>query len=97
MGVRFNREYRDISEELTRAIETIEDCYEFLEMEREDWLDMDREERHECVRTLSDDIFYALGTEKIISVGSGTVEYDASRHRIKVTASPQITHIIMLI
>jgi len=97
MGVRFNREYREISEELTQAIETIEDCYEFFEMERDEWLSMDRAEQHECVRTLSDDLFYALGTEKIVSVGSGTVEYDAAKHCIKVSVTPQLTHVIMLI
>jgi hypothetical protein len=97
MGVKFNREYKEISEELTEAIGAIEDCYEFMEMEREDWLSMDRGERHECVRTLSDDIFYALGTERSVSVGSGTVEYDAANHRIKVCVSPQLTHVIMLI
>jgi len=97
VGVKFNREYEDISEEMAKAIATIEDCYEFFDMDRDDWQSLDEEERYECVRTLSDDIFYALGLDRTVRVGSGTVEYDAAKHYIKVSASPEFTHVIKLI
>lgn len=97
MGVKFNREYEDISHELSEAIRTIEDCYEFVGMERSDWLELAQADRDECVRTLSDDIFYALGTDPSISVGSGIIEYDRSKHLIKVTVPPKLSHLIMLI
>lgn len=97
MGVKFNREYKDISDELTAAIATIDNCYEFFEMEEGDWLALDQSERYECVRTLSDDLFYALGMERKVSVGSGTVEYDAVKHCIKVFSTSRMTHLIMLI
>lgn len=97
MGVKFNREYEDISEDLSQALLSIEDCYEFFGMEAIDWQDMDHEERYECVRTLSDDLFYALGTDPKLGVGSGTVEYDKSKHMIKVTVNSQLTHVVKLI
>ncbi len=97
MGVKFNREYKQISDDLTKALETIEDCYEFFDMPSEDWNELAAEERHECVRTLSDDIFYALGSSRKVHVGSGTIEYDAEKHLIKVSAAPSLVHIISLI
>lgn len=97
MGVKFAREYKDISSDLAKAIATIDDCYEFFEMDRSFWLAMDEEERFECVRTLSDDVFYALGSSRKVSVGSGTVEYDAVKHYIRVTVSPELVHLIMLV
>lgn len=97
MGVKFNREYKDISDDLAKALQTIDDCYMFLEMEHADWNSLEEEERYECVRTLSDDIFYALGSFRKVSVGSGAVEYDAEKHWIKVSAAPSLVHIIPLI
>lgn len=97
MGVKFNREYKDISDDLTKAIETIADCYTFLEMNAEDWNELTADDRHECVRTLSDDVFYALGSSRTIHVGSGTIEYDAEKHLLKVSAAPSLVHIISLI
>jgi hypothetical protein len=97
MGVKYNREYKQISEELAAAIATIDDCYEFFEMERSDWLHLAKNERMDCIRTLSDDLFYALGADPVVNVGSGVVEYDARQHLIKVTAAAKIVHVIKLI
>lgn len=90
VGVKFAREYKDIHEELTLAVENIEGVYTFFEMDTAQWKEMDREEQTACIRTLADDLFYALGETARISVGEGALEYDAERHILKVYADPKI-------
>ncbi|PYI55463.1 hypothetical protein [Paenibacillus flagellatus] len=97
MGVKYNREYRDIVRDLGHAIGQIDNCYEAFEMERADWDALDREEQIEFMRTLADDIFYGLGTEPSIEVGEGKVQYDPSNHIIKVWTESQIVHLVKLI
>jgi hypothetical protein len=97
MGVKFNREYKDILADLTEAIGEIPDCYSFFEMEELDWDTLGDRERQELVQTLSDDLFYALGQQKSIEVGSGQIEYDPRNHLIKVITGPQVVRIVRLI
>jgi hypothetical protein len=97
MGVKFAREYEDIHRELAEAIYGIEDVYEFFEMSADDWIALTDEERGECVRTLTDDVFYALGSDPRLEIGSGSIRYDGSRHIIKVTASNNTITIVKLI
>lgn len=97
MGVKYNREYRDIVRDLGHALGQIEDCYETFEMERGDWEALNREEQLEFMRTLADDIFYGLGAEPSIPVGAGKVQYDPANHIIKVWTEPQVVHLIKLI
>lgn len=97
MGVRFNREYRDIVRELGAALAQINHCYEIFDMTSADWEQLDREEQIEYLRTLSDDIFYGLGSEPSIAVGEGKVQYDSSNHIIRVWTDSQIVHLVKLI
>jgi len=97
MGVRFNREYRDIVRDLGAALGQIDNCYEMFEMGQNDWERMDREEQIEFLRTLADDIFYGLGTEPFIQVGEGKVQYDSTNHMIRVWTDSQIVHLIKLV
>ena len=97
MGVKFNREYADIVNDLVEAIITIDDAYEAFEMEREEWLSLDDGEKRECVRTLADDLFYGLGEDPRLEVGSGKVEYDRQHHVIKISAVPQVVRIVKLV
>src|SRR5690554_4389143 len=97
MGVKFNREYEHIVEEMVQAIISIQDCYHLLEMDQPDWAEMDHEEQVACITTLADDIFYGLGNLPILTIGSGKIEYDATNHILKVTSVPQVTHLIHLI
>jgi hypothetical protein len=96
MGVKFTREYSDIIKELTEEIIELSDFYEFFDMTEEDWNLITGEEQRECARTLADDIFYALGNEDTLSVGSGTVKYDKSQGIIKVINSSQLIKIVRL-
>ncbi|MEF3304964.1 DUF7167 family protein [Paenibacillus sp. GYB003] len=97
MGVRFNREYRDIVRDLGAALGQIDNCYETFEMDRDDWERLDRDEQIDYLQTLADDIFYGLGTEPHIEVGEGRVQYDSSNHMIRVWTDSQIVHLIKLI
>ena len=84
MGVKFGREYEDIVKDLTAAIAQISDCYTFFEMTEAEWNELDEQEQLECIETLSDDIFFALGKNAKIQVGSGTLIYNPQRHVITV-------------
>lgn len=97
MGVKFNREYEHIVEEMAQAIITIHDCYDLFEMSKEEWNELDRDEQIGCITTLADDIFYGLGNLPELRIGSGKIEYDAANHILKVCAVPQLTHLIHLV
>ena len=97
MGVKFNRDYYDISADLVKAVQQITDCYRFFEMEENDWNELDQDEQQEVVRTLCDDLFYGLGDSSVIAVGSGQIEYDPKSHVIKETAADQVAFIVRLI
>jgi hypothetical protein len=97
MGVKFGRVYSDIIHDFSAALEQIDDLYLCFEMSEDDWLGLEPEERSECIRTLADDLFYGLGTEGSLSVGSGTVSHDAGRHVLKVHALPDMTAIVYLV
>lgn len=96
MGVKFGRDYKDIINELADALRQIDNCCEAFEMELADWEELDPADQKEYVRTLADDVFYALGSSPKMAVGSGYVQYDASVHIIKVFNGPRIVHIINL-
>lgn len=97
LGVKFQREYKDIVTDLAGAIGTIEDGYAAFEMSEDDWLATDEVERSEFLRTFADDIFYGLGSLPSLRVGSGRIEYDAPHHLIKVYSSDNVVHLISLI
>lgn len=91
MGVKYNREYSHIVEDLTKALGPIKGLNEFLGMEQSQWNEMSHEDRLECIRTLSDDIVYSLGNEPSVTIGNGHIEYDKKRHVLKVIDGPKIT------
>lgn len=84
MGVKFAREYNDILKELTAVIKKIEHLYSFFEMDARMWNDLAEDEKEEYIKTIADDIFYALGTEHKLYIVEAVVEYDVKQHRIVV-------------
>lgn len=97
MGVRHAREYKDILRDLTEAVGQIQDCYRFFEMEAIEWKALTADEQHEVLEALADDVFYGLGEEAVIEVGSGTVTYKATHHVIEVKQGDQVSRIVRLI
>ncbi|NBI31052.1 hypothetical protein [Chengkuizengella marina] len=96
MGVKFAREYDEIVLELSEAIANIPQFYDFLEMEETDWESLNDSGQKECLKTLTDDVFYALGTSSQISLGQGTITYEKRKHRIKIEVDNMI-NIVSLI
>ncbi|EHB46322.1 MULTISPECIES: hypothetical protein [Paenibacillus] len=84
MGVKHGRDYGEILTELTEAVGRIPDSYVFFEMDPEDWGRLEDAEQAEVHEALAEDLFYALGTEPVITVGSGVVMHDRMNHRIHI-------------
>lgn len=61
MGIEFRREYDLIIRELMDAVQKIEGFYEFFEMDQESWKALGKEEKIDCIRVMSNDVFYGLG------------------------------------
>lgn len=84
MGIRHGRDYGDILKDLTEAVSQIPDSYTFFEMELEEWSQMSKEQKDEVLEALAEDLFYALGTQPMIEVGSAIVTHDANMHLINL-------------
>lgn len=84
MGVKHGRDYEHILTDLTVALALIPDSYVFFEMEEEDWVGLPPESKSEVHEALAEDLFFGLGTESEIRVGSGLVIHDTKQHRIHI-------------
>lgn len=84
MGVKHGRDYAEILNELTEAVGCISDGYVFFEMEPDEWQELPQESKLEVWEALAEDLFFALGEEPVIQVGSGVVIYDKETHRINI-------------
>jgi hypothetical protein len=90
VGVKYGREYSDIIKELSAALQELPDAYTFFQMNPEDWTGLSDQEQQELIRTLADDVVFALGEYPRIPVGGGTAEYDGERHILKVFCGPKV-------
>jgi hypothetical protein len=98
VGVKFAREYETIIADLVQAIGEMEGCADLLEMDPEQWVELDETDRAECLRTLADDIFYGLGSEPVLPFGDGFITYDPVKHTIHIKyAEDKIIRIVRLI
>jgi hypothetical protein len=96
MSIKYTRDYDKILDDLSRAISTIPQFYETFEMDDAEWIGLDENEKAVCLRTLADDVFYVLGSDPSAPVGPGLAEYDPGHGVIKITASPQLVHVVSL-
>jgi hypothetical protein len=98
VGVKFAREYETIIADLVHAIGEIEGSAELLEIDPEQWGELDEADRAECLRTLADDIFYGLGSETVLPFGDGLITHDPVKHTIQIKyAEDKIIRIVRLI
>ncbi|WP_037285907.1 hypothetical protein [Saccharibacillus sacchari] len=97
MGVKHGRDYGEILQDLTKAVSLISDSYLFFEMDSEDWERLGPEDRLEVHEALAEDLFYALGTQPSIDVGSAVVIHDSALHRINVLIGNQEMTFVALI
>ncbi|GGA53047.1 hypothetical protein [Paenibacillus physcomitrellae] len=84
MGVKHGRDYALILADLTEAVAAVPDSYIFFEMDLEDWERLPQEDRSEVWEALAEDLFYGLGEQPVITVGSAVVMHDPAVHRINV-------------
>jgi hypothetical protein len=96
MNIRYTRDYDKILDDMSQAISTIPQFYETFEMGNEEWSGLTDNEKAVCLRTLADDVFYALGSDPLAEVGPGSAEYDRGHDIIKITAGPQLVHVVTL-
>ncbi|MBW4085173.1 hypothetical protein [Paenibacillus sp. S150] len=97
MGVKHGRDYSEILSELAVAVGRISDGYLFFEMEPEEWRELPQESKLEVWEALAEDLFYALGNEPVIEVGSGVVIYDKETHRINILLGEEDLDSVLLI
>ncbi|GIO39907.1 hypothetical protein J41TS12_47680 [Paenibacillus antibioticophila] len=97
MGVKHGRDYEYILKDLTEAIGRIQDCYLFFEMEVSEWEQLDQEAKAEVQEALAEDLFYGLGSEPVIEVGSAVVIHDPEGHRINFLIGEEELTSVMLI
>lgn len=97
MGVKFAKEYEDIIKDLSEAIKDIEGSYEFFDMEEGEWEALGGEQQKECMTTLADDVFYGLGADPEMELGTSTISYDRTNHIIKVSYTDKVVRVIHLV
>jgi hypothetical protein len=98
VGVKYAREYETIIADLVQAIGEIEGSADLLEIDPEQWVELDEVDRTECLRTLADDIFYGLGTQSVMPFGDGHITHDPIKHTIQIKyADDKIIRIVHLI
>ncbi|MCG7410685.1 hypothetical protein MH117_25145 [Paenibacillus sp. ACRRX] len=97
MGMPFTRPYKDILQELAAAVGQIPDSYSFFDMESGDWQAMSTEERSEVLEALADDLFYGLGQENILFIGSGSAQHDRQFHVIEVMKENEVIARVQLV
>lgn len=97
MGVKHGRDYEGILVDLTSALNMIPDSYLFFQMPSDEWEGLSVEERQEVQEALAEDLFYALGSESTIQVGSGVVIYDQDTHRINILIGEEEMTFVSLI
>lgn len=97
MGVKYIRKYSDILNDMSKEISQIEQIYEFFEMKPEAWNEMSDIEKQECIKTMCDDIFYALGNDPAISIGNGTIRYVKAKSVLEVYNNDVLSGSITLV
>ena len=96
MGLKYTKEYTSILNELTTALENMENLYEHLEMTLEDWQPLTKQEQLEILNTLSDDIFYALGIENKYIIGNQVIKYNEESKSLDIFTNQQLQYSISL-
>ena len=97
MGLKYTRDYKDINEELVGGIKLIDNFYEFFDMTSEDWTSISDDEQFEVIKTLADDVFFALGSEGEVTLGNGFIKYNSSEHLINIFINEKSIYFINLL
>lgn len=96
MAVRYKREYSHIIDDMAEALKRIEDNYTFLNMKEDQWKGLEDKVRGECLKTMSHDIIYGLGTQAQIYVGQGLVKYEPDLEQIRIFDGVKAVYVVRL-
>lgn len=66
-------------------------------MDPEEWQELPQESKMEVWEALAEDLFFALGNEPMIEVGSGVIIYDKDTHRINILVGEEDLASVVLI
>ncbi|UHA75271.1 hypothetical protein [Paenibacillus sp. 481] len=96
MAISFGRPYKLILDELAAAVGRIPDGYTSFDMTAEEWEELGESGRGEVLEALADDLFYGLGQERLVFVGSGSVQYDPQFHVIEIVVESDTVATVQL-
>lgn len=66
-------------------------------MDPDEWQELPQESKLEVWEALAEDLFFALGNEPMIEVGSGVIIYDKDTHRINILVGEEDLASVVLI
>jgi hypothetical protein len=96
MAVRYRREYDLIIGEMVDALKHLEGYFEFLGLGSKEWDALGVEIQDECLKTMSHDIIYGLGTEPVIYVGRGSIKYEPDLAEIRIFDGDRAVYVVRL-
>ncbi|MBC8061371.1 MAG: hypothetical protein H7Y18_12010 [Clostridiaceae bacterium] len=96
MGLKHTREYTQIIDELTKVLESFVNLQELFQMNLKDWTLLSKDNQLEILSTLSDDIFYALGSENEYIIGNQKIKYNEENKSIDIFINEQLKSSISL-
>ncbi|HZJ58196.1 MAG TPA: hypothetical protein VFD89_08170 [Clostridia bacterium] len=96
MAVRYKREYSLIIGEMVNALKQLDGYFEFLGIGSREWHNLGEEVQGECLKTMSHDIIYGLGTEPVIYVGQGSIKYEPGLAQIRVFDGDKAVYVVRL-
>ena len=96
MGLKYTKEYALIINELTRALEDFENLHQLFQMDLADWKMLSKKQQIEILNTLSDDIFYALGSENEYIIENQKIKYNEKNKSLDIFINKQLQYSISL-
>jgi hypothetical protein len=96
MGLKYTKEYALIIDELTKALEDFENLQELFQMDLTDWQLFSKNQQVEILNTLSDDIFYALGSENQYIIENKKIKYNEENKSLDIFINDQLKNSISL-
>ena len=97
MGLKYKREYEKIIDELASAVSKINRLNTFIDMEQEVWENLTNQQQKRHTKTISNDIFYALGEVDKIRIGDAIIKHNTVKNMIKVNINDEFIKLINLV
>ena len=96
MGLKYTKDYTLIIDELTKALESFDNLQELFQMNLTDWNQLSKTQQIEILNTLSDDIFYALGSETEYIIENQKIKYNQENKSLDIFINEKLLNCISL-